>query len=148
MLITQKCQYAIRAVFELAKRHGEGPTKIADIACNQAIPVRFLEVILGQLKLAGFVASHRGAGGGYALRRESSNLSVGEVMRFGQGSITPVECKPGKGRPSCPLDGDCVFKPMWQEAEKAMSQVYDSTSFQDLVERDKQKDGRAVSYSI
>jgi hypothetical protein len=60
MWISQKCEYAVRAVFELAKRVGRGPVRIADIAEAQAIPVRFLEVILSQLKQGGFVDSQRG----------------------------------------------------------------------------------------
>ena len=55
MLVTQKNRYALRAIFELAKRLNEGPVKIAEIAEAQAIPPRFLEVILNQLKKAGFV---------------------------------------------------------------------------------------------
>ena len=63
MLVSQKCQYALRALFELAKRNGEGPVKIAAIAKAQAIPPRFLEVILSQLKQGSFVESQRGSEG-------------------------------------------------------------------------------------
>ena len=55
MGVTQKCQYALRALFELAKREGAGATKSADLAISQAIPKRFLEVILHQLRQGGFV---------------------------------------------------------------------------------------------
>ena len=48
-MVSQKCQYAIRAVFELAKRYGKGPVKISEIAQAQGIPLRFLQVILNQL---------------------------------------------------------------------------------------------------
>ena len=50
-MISQKCQYALRALFELSRRYGDGPVRIADIAEAQDIPPRFLEVILSQLKL-------------------------------------------------------------------------------------------------
>ena len=66
MLVSQKSQYALRAIFELAKEYGKGP-KIAHIAEAQAIPVRFLEVILVHLKRGGFVDSQRGKEGGYFL---------------------------------------------------------------------------------
>lgn len=59
MNVSQKCQYALRAVFELAKRRGEGPTTVADIAKAQAIPAKFLELILGQLRQGGFTESRR-----------------------------------------------------------------------------------------
>ena len=55
MAITpKKNQYALRAIFELAKHMGKGPKKISEIAKAQAIPMRFLEVILGQLKGSGW----------------------------------------------------------------------------------------------
>ena len=57
MNVSQKCQYALRAIFELSKRAGRGPTKIGVIAEAQAIPPRFLELILNELKHAGFVES-------------------------------------------------------------------------------------------
>ncbi len=59
MAVTQKCQYALRALFELARRKGEGPVPAGGIADRQAIPKRFLEVILHQLRQGGFVDSQR-----------------------------------------------------------------------------------------
>ena len=49
MIVTQKNQYAIRAVFELAKRRNQGLTKIHEIAQAQKIPTRFLEIILNDI---------------------------------------------------------------------------------------------------
>ncbi len=57
MSVSQKTQYALRALLELALAHGEGPKKIGTIAEEQAIPPRFLEVILNELKQGGFVVS-------------------------------------------------------------------------------------------
>jgi Rrf2 family protein len=133
MLVSQKCQYALRALFELAKREGEGPVRIADVAEAQAIPPRFLEGILGQLKQAGFVRSHRGSRGGYELARPAGGLTVGEVMRFVEGPLSPVMCALAGAESDCPLRGECVFLPMWEEAQRAISEVYDNTTFADLV---------------
>ncbi len=150
MRISQKCQYALRAIFELAKRSGQGPVKISEIAKVQAIPPRFLEVILSQLKQAGFVDSQRGNEGGYFLVRDPQTLSVGDVIRFVHGSIGPVECVFGEQEDKkCPLYGNCVFLPMWKVAQQAVLDVYDKTTFQDLVEQDRQRAGRYVpGYAI
>jgi Rrf2 family protein len=134
MLVSQKCQYGLRAVFELAKHYGGRPVKIGDIAQIQAIPPRFLEIILGQLKQAGFVESKRGADGGYFLSRTPSGLTVGELIRFVEGPIGPVVCLAGGSQGKCPLRGGCVFMPMWKRAQEAITEVYDGTSLQDLVE--------------
>jgi len=149
MLVSHKCQYALRAVFELARRNGEGPVKIAEIARAQAIPPRFLEVILSQLKQGGFVASQRGSAGGYRLLRSPRELTVGELVRFVEGPIGPVGCVSGDATDDCPLHGDCVFLPMWQKVREAIGGVYDATTIQDLVDQELKKSTQYVpGYSI
>ncbi len=135
-MISQKCQYALRAVFELAKRHGQGLVKIGEIAYAQAIPLRFLEVILSQLKQAGFLTSRRGAEGGYALLRSPASLTVGEVIRSVEGPPNVVECTMGPSAEECPMRGTCVFEPMWRKVEEAIAEVYDGTTFKDLIEQE------------
>src|SRR5437764_7681469 len=92
MSVSSKCYYAIRAVYALAEHPGTEPMKIAEIAERELIPIRFLEVILSQLKGGGFVQSRRGAEGGYRLSRHAEELTVGEVMRYVDGSIAPIDC--------------------------------------------------------
>jgi Rrf2 family protein len=149
MPISQKTQYAVRAVFELAKRKRIGPTKISEIAEAQAIPQRFLENILNQLKGGGFVDSVRGKDGGYLLAREPNNLTVGEILRFIDGPLSPVECAvPGK-KNSCPMNGRCPFRGLWARAERALAEVYDGTTFGELVTQEAEDVGtRSLDFSI
>jgi Rrf2 family transcriptional regulator, cysteine metabolism repressor len=149
-MASQKCQYAIRAVFELARRHGQGPVKISAIAEEQTIPLRFLQVILNQLRRGGIVESRRGSEGGYYLSRQPDQVTVGEIVQFIEGPLVPVACQTSsKAAGGCLRHHDCVFMGMWQRAAKAMSDVYDCTSFQDLVEEDTRMRKSAIfSYSI
>ena len=137
MNLSQKCQYGLRAIFELARKHGSGPTTIADVAAAQAIPPRFLELILGQLRQGGFVESRRGIQGGYLLAGSPDSLSVGQIIRFIDGPIGPVRCVTDPRNSDCPLHGDCVFMGMWERARDAVAQVYDTTTFQDLLDEDR-----------
>jgi Rrf2 family protein len=132
-MITQKTQYALRAVFELARRYGEGPVKIAEISEKQAIPIRFLEVILHRLKGGGFVDSKRGFEGGYYLTRPPEALSVLDVIRRMQEPVGPVHCVSLSSGRSCPLDGDCAFLPLWTQIRDSVSNVFESTTFSELV---------------
>ena len=102
MPISQKCQYAVRSVFKLAKRQGSGATKISDVAEAQAIPVRFLENILNQLKGGGFVESVRGKEGGYLLARSAKELTVGEIVRYMEGPLSRWSAIPEEGRAHLP----------------------------------------------
>lgn len=133
-MLSQKCQYATRAVYELSGSYGSGPVKIGRIARAQAIPQRFLEVILSELKRGGFVESRRGNEGGYFLRRPPATLTVGEVIRFVEGPIGPVGCVTAGAGQDCALYPNCAFLPMWKRVRDAVSKVYDTTTFQDLLE--------------
>jgi Rrf2 family cysteine metabolism transcriptional repressor len=162
VVLSQKSQYAVRAVFELAKRSGDRPVKAGRIADAQFIPVRFLENILTQLRLAGIVESVRGKEGGYRLRRPPRDLSVGEVLRLIQGPVSEIECfgpgvvsgagassVPAASGQECPLRPGCVLLPMWERAHQAMMAVFDETSFQDLVDQENRADERPVfDYAI
>ena len=137
MLVTQKKQYALRAVFELAKRKGKGPVKTQQIAAEQAIPLRFLEVILSQLKREGLVTSKRGIRGGYTLNRVPDEITVGTIFRLLDGSDGSPECITCVNKKNCPFLGDCVFMGLWNSAYDAMNEIYDSTTIQQLVDNEK-----------
>jgi Rrf2 family cysteine metabolism transcriptional repressor len=132
--ISQKCQYALRAVFELSRRYPGKPTSIPEIARAQAIPPRFLELILGQLRRGGLVESKRGVHGGYTLAGEPAQLSVGTVIRLVDGPFDPVNCGPVGGKSGCPLAANCAFLGLWARARKAVEEVYDKTTLQDLID--------------
>jgi len=148
VMISQKCQYSVRAIFELAKRYGQGPVRINEIAEEQAIPPRFLEVILSQLKQGGFVESRRGNEGGYQLARRPGSITVGEVITFVEGPFGPVGCTADGAENNCRLHGRCVFLQMWSRVRDAVSSIYDHTTFQDLVEEENRMRAHAPSYSI
>jgi Rrf2 family protein len=138
MLITQKKkQYAIRAIFELAKHMGKGPRKISDIARAQEIPVRFLEVILSQLKGSGFVESKRGFCGGYTLVRPPNEITVGDVLRFMSGQDETVGGLTDKSKDSFSLNVDVTFSSMMNRAREAVFDVYDQTTIQNLLDNEK-----------
>jgi Rrf2 family protein len=143
--VSQKCQYALRAVLELARRFGSGPTSVAAIARAQAIPQRFLELIIGELRQEGVVASKRGARGGYVLLHEPAELSVADVMTAVDSNYDPVDCEPCGGNRDCPLAGHCSFVNLWKRAGSAIHNVYNETSFQDLLEEQSGLEGMSVA---
>ena len=143
--ISQKCQYGLRAVFELARRPIGKPRKIGEIAAAQSIPPRFLESILNTLKQAGVVASRRGANGGYLLAVPPSELTAGKVIALLEGPIQPVKCLAGGGA-DCPLRGKCSFLEMWKKAGSAMEDVFENTTFQNLLEKTPDADPDPVTH--
>lgn len=148
MLVSRKCRYALRAILELAMRNSQDPVKIADIAEAQAIPTRFLEAILNQLKQVGFVESRRGRRGGYFLKRSPDEITMGDVIESIQGCSGLVECV-SNSKYKCPFYDGCVFLPVWKEAQKAVLDVYDGVTFQHLVDAERQRAKKhTITYSI
>jgi Rrf2 family cysteine metabolism transcriptional repressor len=148
-MVTQKSQYALRALFELATRSDGSPTRIEDIAKAQAIPQRFLEVVLNELKHAGLVEARRGPRGGYLLARDPRDITVGDIMECCQGRFTPVDCLGDAGSADCSFKGDCAFISLWEEVRGAVNRVYESTTLQDLVNREEARlEKTALNYSI
>jgi Rrf2 family protein len=142
MSVSAKCYYAIRALYALAEHELKSdprPMKIAEIAEREQIPLRFLESILNQLKGAGYVQSRRGAEGGYRLARPADKLTVGEVMRFIDGPIAPVDCVSQSRPKECQFLGECHFFGFWGRVRHAISAIVDHTTLADLIEENRRR---------
>ena len=135
MRLSAKGEYAIRAVLDLALHYGQGGQgliPIQDVSRRQGIPQRYLEQVLLLLKRAGFLGSRRGSAGGYHLVRPPAKISVGDVLRAIEGTLTPIEA----GRRSAGADRDGGdLQELWGEMTSAVSAVLDRTTFGDLAER-------------
>jgi Rrf2 family protein len=94
MRISAKADYAVRAVVELAAATDERPVKAERIATAQGIPLNFLENILGELRHAGIVRSHRGAEGGFRLAKAAELISIADVIRAVEGPLASVRGGP------------------------------------------------------
>jgi len=94
MRISAKADYAVRAMVELAATDDERPVKAERIATAQGIPLNFLENILGELRHAGLVRSHRGAEGGFRLAKDPAAITVADVIRAVEGPLASVRGAP------------------------------------------------------
>jgi len=144
----KKGQYALRAVYELAKRRDEAPIKVSAIAKAQAIPQRFLEVILHQLKGSGLVTSKRGFYGGYTLTKSPAKISVGDILQYMQKDMGNAKCLACVSRKSCPFIDNCVFSALWHKARAATFTVYNTTSLQDLLDANNPENPKAAQKSL
>jgi Rrf2 family transcriptional regulator, cysteine metabolism repressor len=147
MAISKRSEYALRAIFELAYRNSGRPVKIQTIAEAQAIPPRFLEAIMSDLKHAGFVGSRRGSEGGYVLLKDVQDLSVGDVLRAVQGQLS-VGPEKGEMSHGSYHAGDKAFLQYWQKIDKAMLSLFAGTTFGDLMESERSHSQTVLDYSI
>jgi len=148
MKMSKKCQYALKAVFELAWRNPGKPVKTRDIADAQRISPRFTEIILNELKHGGFVESRRGNEGGYMLARDPKALTVREVIEYIQGVIS-VAPESEKSNGDTAFFGNEALQKLWQEVNSAVVEVCGNKTFADMVEFEQAKREKCVpNYSI
>jgi len=133
MTVSAKCYYALRAIYALAEHQGSVPLKANEIAERQHIPIKFLEAILSQLKGGGYVTSRRGVEGGCLLARPADRLKLGEIIRFIDGPIAPVDCVSVTRPKECEYPGHCPFFGFWGRVRQAISDVVDQTTFAELI---------------
>jgi len=137
MKLSTRGRYGTRALLELALHQGEGPVLLKDISQRQQISLQYLEHLITPLIAAGIVLSTRGPRGGVSLAKPPEEIRLSEVIQLLEGSIAPVECINNPG--VCSRSELCATRDIWGEMKKAMNGVLESTTLQDLVERQRRK---------
>jgi len=135
-MISQKAKYALRAMFALAEATDDTPLRIADIAEAKAIPRKFLEQILLELKRQGLIVSRRGKMGGYQLLRSADDITFGEVLRVVDGPLAPLPClsKTAYHRcEDCQDEASCHIRRVFANVAEATRDVLDRTSIADAI---------------
>ena len=133
MKISQKGLYAIQALMMLARHYQQGAIKIRDIAYEEVLPEKFLELILLELKNARMVESVRGAKGGYRLRRDPSEIHLSDIIRLIDGPLAPF-ADAEQLRELIHLD--LPHRSLYQvllEVRDAAARILDHTSIADLI---------------
>lgn len=137
MKISTKGRYGLRALIDLAGYSEIEPVSISSIATRQGISERYLEQLMTLMKKAGLVQSIRGAGGGYVLAKDISEISVGDVLRALEGNLEPVECAALKPEDTCEAAGGCVTKYVWQRINESINRTVDEIDLKQLVDESK-----------
>jgi Rrf2 family protein len=129
MIFSTKSEYGVRVMVELARRGGDQPVALAEIAEYEHLPLAYLEHLVARLRRAGLVESRRGAHGGYLLAREPELITMAEVVEALEGQIAPVECIT-----SAP-DGTlrCTTKVLWGRVQGAIVDTLQKTTLAELI---------------
>ena len=143
MKISTKGRYALRVMIDLAKRSDGTPVSLKDVAKRQNISDKYLEQIISVLNRAGFVRSIRGAQGGYLLKKDPKEYTVGMILRLTEGSLAPVACIEDD-EVICDRQDSCVTIMVWKKINEAISGVVDNITLQDLVDWQNEKNGTYV----
>ncbi len=143
MKISTKGRYALRLMMDLAENNNGSPISLKDVAKRQDISDKYLEQIISILNKAGYVRSVRGAQGGYMLKMEPQNYTVGMILRQTEGSLAPVACIEDD-EIVCDRQQQCVTSIVYKKINDAILGVVDNITLQDLVDWQNEKNGNYV----
>jgi Rrf2 family transcriptional regulator, cysteine metabolism repressor len=139
MMFSTKAEYGVRVMVELARRAGEDPIPLAEIAEHDGLPLAYLEHLVARLRKAGLVDSRRGSRGGYLLARSPVEITMAEVVEALEGSIAPIECisQASDGTIVCSRESDpahvCPTKLLWTRVRVAIVRTLQETTLADLM---------------
>ena len=123
-MISLKAQYGLKAIVTLAANFGRGPLQAREIASSQDVPVRYLELLLSQLRRARLVEATRGKKGGYYLTKKPSNVSVYDVISAFENNV--LYSTNGQNKPD-----ELTF--IWKNAENMVTKHFRSMKVAELV---------------
>ena len=133
MQITRAGEYGVLGLMHLARRLPAQRAMIDDISRKERIPKSFLAKIFQNLVRAGLIRSIRGSGGGFALAKEPSEISVLEIIEAIEGKIVFQRCKLDK--PDCDHAGGCALCGLFERAQDGVKDALTGTTLRDLIQQ-------------
>lgn len=153
-MLSKKTKYGLRALLALARKRSQEPMLISDLARQEGIPKKFLELILLELKNKGILQSKKGKGGGYLLGKKPEAITLGTVIRSLEGPLAPLPCVSQMAHRKCDECEDektCGLRAVMQDVRDATAKILDGTSLEDLIYRTEQLEqdkNRIMLYAI
>lgn len=133
MRLSCRARYATRALIELAMHHGKDPVPLTTIAKNECVSQKYLNQLMGPLKLAGLVRVVRGKSGGFILARSPSEITLGDILYAVEGDMTLIDCVSESS--VCERSHDCPSRSTWFELSQLINNYLRSTTLADIIEK-------------
>lgn len=140
MKLTTKTRYATRALVDLARQPEGNPVPLKKIAHRQSVTPRYLGKIFLRLQRAKLVASKKGPGGGYTLKRDPATISLSEIMQAVGESCAPVFCVAGKRQKKCSRRRHCPTYPHWNQLKNILNRFFNGVTLHDIARARKYRD--------
>ena len=147
MKITKKGEYALEALLDLACFYGEKTLTLRELSVKNRIPYKFLEQIMMVLKRHGFVDSIKGKFGGYTLARSPKTITLGEIIRAVEGSLSPLATTP-EIKKRAKQDKHPGLYVTFLEVRNAIADILDQNTLADVCDKSLELSGSKSSYQM
>lgn len=134
MKLSTKSTYGLRAMVSIAMARDKASVSVKDISKREGISSVYLEQLLNKLRRKNLVKSVRGPSGGYMLSRASGRITIADIVKALEGSITPVDCASRREgyNGTCRHKDTCAAKAVWTKLAKAIEDCLESVTLEDL----------------
>lgn len=132
MRVSKETDYALRVLFTLVEHFGGAPIPIRELARRNDVPKRFLEQIMLKLKAQGWVDSVAGVRGGYVLAHNPGEITMGEVVRYFNGILAPIDCVSVTGYKRCSQEPVCRFRRVFFDIRNYVADLMDRATLAEV----------------
>ena len=132
MRLSTKGRYAVTAMLDLALHSNDGPVTLADISANQGISLSYLEQLFAALRSKQLVRGVRGPGGGYFLARDTSAISIADIICAVDEWVEFTRCS---GRENCRNGDRCLTHDLWNDLSQEIFDFLAKITLAELVQR-------------
>lgn len=130
MMISTKGRYALMIMEYLVQHRHDGPVSLKDIAENNDMGIKYLEIIVASLNKAGLLDSQRGKNGGYRLNKKPEEYTLLSILQAAEGSLAPVACVE---EGFCANAPNCKTCSMWRGLEELIENYLNSKTLADII---------------
>jgi len=120
-------------LIDLALHHGDDPLPLTVIAKNECVSKKYLNQLMGPLKVAGLVRVVRGKKGGFVLARSPSDITLGDILYAVEGDMTLIDCV--RESTVCERSSQCPSRGIWLELSQVINVYLQKTTLADIVEK-------------
>ena len=146
MKLTAKGRYAVTALVDIAIHGKEKPVTVSELSSRQSISQTYLEQLTGILRAKGILASVKGPGGGYVLKREPEDITVAEIIAAVNEPVDSTRCG---GKNNCQQGKICLTHTLWEELNTTIQNFLQKKTVGELAQAEqiRQVASRQIYYS-
>jgi Rrf2 family protein len=138
MNLTKRGEYGLRTMIRigLAQELGRDVVSVSELAAAERLPIKFVEQILAQLRMAGYIETRRGKTGGYRIAKPLKLISMAELVRLIDGRLAPIACASETcyERCTCPDEEHCGLRMLMIDVRNAIATLLEKYTLADVVE--------------
>lgn len=135
MRLSQRADYSVRMMVDVASMSNGQRTTINEIARRQDVPEPFMAKIVSHMADAGLVATQRGTGGGLTMARPADSITLLEIVEAIDGPIALTRCTLEPSR--CSRSTKCAVHPVWEQTQRQLKELLSHTRLSDIAQAQK-----------